>query len=81
MGAPRTLWLSGGTGLVGGRLLEALAGGDVTTRVVTRSPGRLAGRPEIEGVAWDGLRTKMQRSETALPSGIERPRFSCFLDS
>ncbi len=49
-------WLSGGTGLVGGRLLGALRTRDVPARVATRSPGRLAGRPGVEGVGWDGIR-------------------------
>jgi len=54
----QTLLVSGATGLIGGRLLEAL--GDARPRVLalTRSPQRAAGALGARGepVAWNGLR-------------------------
>ena len=46
--------VSGGTGLVGGRLVRALIERGVAPRVLTRHPERLAGRRDLEGVGWDG---------------------------
>ncbi len=48
--------VTGGTGLVGGRLLPALAGAGATVRAVTRNPGRAVGRlpAGVEAVGWDG---------------------------
>ncbi len=50
----RTLWLSGGTGLLGGRLVPQLVAGGWTVRKLSRRA-----RPPSAGVetlAWDGLR-------------------------
>ncbi len=46
--------VSGGTGLVGGRLLPALSARGLRPRVLTRRPERLAGRGDVEGAGWDG---------------------------
>jgi uncharacterized protein (TIGR01777 family) len=46
--------VSGGTGLVGGRLLPALIARGAHLRVLSRRPERLAGRGQLEAVGWDG---------------------------
>lgn len=46
--------VSGGTGLVGGRLLPALIGRGAEPRVLSRRPERLAGRSDLQAIGWDG---------------------------
>jgi hypothetical protein len=50
------VWISGGTGLIGGRLREALWRRDLPARIVTRQPQRVALSAPHEVVGWDGLR-------------------------
>lgn len=56
MSGAAPVWISGGTGLVGSRLVAALRAEDRPVRIVSRSPERV---PEADGVSalgWDGLR-------------------------
>jgi uncharacterized protein len=54
MGAPARVVVSGATGLVGRRLVAALAERGVAVRALTRHPGE--GRlPGAESVGWDGV--------------------------
>jgi uncharacterized protein (TIGR01777 family) len=46
--------LSGGSGLVGGRTLRVLADRGCTIRALTRNPSRVAPRPGVHAVGWDG---------------------------
>jgi uncharacterized protein (TIGR01777 family) len=57
VGAPRTVLVSGATGLVGARLGDALLRGGDAVRALTRDPAALARRsaPGLAPVAWDGL--------------------------
>jgi uncharacterized protein (TIGR01777 family) len=52
---PRTLVVSGATGLIGGRLIAALGAG-VRVRALTRDPARAELGGGCEAVAWDGRR-------------------------
>ena len=46
--------ISGGTGLIGSRLLERLNADDVAVRCLTRS-ARTSSDPRVEYRAWDGI--------------------------
>jgi uncharacterized protein len=48
--------VTGATGLVGRRLLAALATDDIAVRAVTRSPERARFGASVEAVGWDGVR-------------------------
>lgn len=48
--------VTGATGLVGGRLLRALAAERIAVRAVTRAPDRARFPDGVEPVAWDGVR-------------------------
>lgn len=50
-----TIWLSGGTGLMGGRLLARRIPHGDRFRVVTRRPERITAQEGREPVGWDGL--------------------------
>ncbi len=54
MSAP--VLVTGATGLVGGRLVRALAADRVAARAVTRDPARAWLPAGVEAVAWDGVR-------------------------
>jgi len=49
--------LSGGTGLIGGRLCDALLRGGTGVRTLTRNAGKVAPRIDgrLVGVRWDGI--------------------------
>lgn len=47
--------VTGGTGLVGGRLLPVLRSGGIPVRLLTRRPGRTAPEPGVEVLGWDGI--------------------------
>jgi hypothetical protein len=47
--------VTGATGLVGGRLVRALAADRVPVRAVTRNPARARFGSGVEAVAWDGV--------------------------
>ncbi len=49
------LWISGGTGLVGGRLLRGWCAEGRRARIVTRRPESERQRDGIELLGWDGL--------------------------
>lgn len=50
---PRPILVSGATGLIGSRLLDALRGDDIAVRALTRHEPA-AGRDGVEWVRWDG---------------------------
>jgi len=50
----RRIWLSGGTGLLGGRLATARAARGERVRRVSRRPGPETS-PQIENATWDGI--------------------------
>lgn len=47
--------LTGGSGLIGRRLVAALRRGGHAVRLVTRHPERMKSEPGLEPVGWDGL--------------------------
>lgn len=47
--------VTGGTGLVGGRLLPMLRAAGVPVRLLTRRPGSHRGSPGVEMLGWDGV--------------------------
>ena len=49
------VWLSGGTGLIGGRLRRALANSGWPLRIVSRRPELLSTEAGTEILPWDGL--------------------------
>ncbi len=53
---PGDVVLSGGTGLVGGRVAQLLAGSGTGVRALTRRPERARFEPPIRAVGWDGER-------------------------
>ena len=49
------IWISGGTGLVGTRLVQALRDDEAPLRLVTRRPDSLPAQPGVSLHAWDGV--------------------------
>jgi len=56
MGDARRILVTGSTGLVGGRLVEALRDDAIPVGAVTRSPARARFGEGVEAVGWDGVR-------------------------
>jgi uncharacterized protein len=51
----RPVWISGGTGLVGGRLVKRLRQKGRPVRIASRSPQRVEEAEGISAVGWDGV--------------------------
>ena len=58
MSAQGPVWISGGTGLVGSRLVRALRAGERPVRIASRRPDRVRTGPGVSAVGWDGLRVE-----------------------
>jgi uncharacterized protein len=50
------VWISGGTGLIGGRLVAALREEGRAVRLVSRHPERVPEAAGVSALGWDGLR-------------------------
>jgi uncharacterized protein len=61
MSDPRTVLVTGATGLVGSRLVRALLAERGAVRAVTRSPARARLPRGVEAVGWDGVRVPATR--------------------
>jgi uncharacterized protein (TIGR01777 family) len=52
---PAPILLTGGSGLIGGRLISALRRAGHTLRLLARNPARLDAESGVEAIGWDGL--------------------------